>query len=274
MGGNEQGRVAAGGRAAGVDVAVAVGVEPRQPGEVRTDAGERRSPTDRARAESGARRGGVAVPSCPRERCHAPRTLSDVRYVHAAVPGKHRFPARTCRCPSTRLRSTLSAKCDSGRFASGATGARPVPSEPMFEQLAALADELDRLEADLPRIYAAGDRRASRDAGRRQQELRPVVEAYARVADRCHRTSTTPGSCSTASPIPAERETWRAELADKEAQLEVLEGRIKELLLPARSRTRAATSSSRSRGPRAARRPTSGPATSTGCTSTSPSATA
>ena len=31
---------------------------------------------------------------------------------------------------------------------------------------------------------------------------------------------------------PAERETWRAELADKEAQLEVLEGRIKELLLP------------------------------------------
>jgi hypothetical protein len=30
----------------------------------------------------------------------------------------------------------------------------------MFEQLAALSDELDRLEADLPRIYAAGDRRA------------------------------------------------------------------------------------------------------------------
>src|SRR4051794_41802645 len=49
----------------------------------------------------------------------------------------------------------------------------------MFEQLAALAEELDRLEADLPRIYAAGDRRASRDAGRRQQELRPGGDAYA-----------------------------------------------------------------------------------------------
>ena len=49
----------------------------------------------------------------------------------------------------------------------------------MFEQLAALSDELDRLEADLPRIYAAGDRRASCDAGRRQQELKPVVDAYA-----------------------------------------------------------------------------------------------
>jgi peptide chain release factor 1 len=31
---------------------------------------------------------------------------------------------------------------------------------------------------------------------------------------------------------PAERESWRTELADKEAQLAVLEGRIKELLLP------------------------------------------
>jgi uncharacterized small protein (DUF1192 family) len=41
----------------------------------------------------------------------------------------------------------------------------------MFEQLAALSDELERLEADLPRIYAAGDRRASQEAGRRHQEL-------------------------------------------------------------------------------------------------------
>jgi len=101
----------------------------------------------------------------------------------------------------------------------------------MFEQLAALAEELERLEADLPRIYAAGDRRASRDAGRRQQELKPVVEAYTEwtgvqqdIADARELLET--------MTDPAEREPWRAELADKEAQLEALEGRIKELLLP------------------------------------------
>ncbi|HEV7525996.1 MAG TPA: peptide chain release factor 1 [Acidimicrobiia bacterium] len=101
----------------------------------------------------------------------------------------------------------------------------------MFEQLAALADELDRLEADLPRIYAAGDRRASRDAGRRHQELKPVVDAYAEwrqvsddVADARELLE--------GITDPGERESWRAELADKEAQLAVLETRIKELLLP------------------------------------------
>ena len=46
----------------------------------------------------------------------------------------------------------------------------------MFEQLAALTDELDRLEADLPGIYASGDRRAARDAGRRHRELKPDEE--------------------------------------------------------------------------------------------------
>ena len=47
----------------------------------------------------------------------------------------------------------------------------------MFEQLGELAAELDRLEADLPDIYASGDRRAARDAGRRHAELKPVVDA-------------------------------------------------------------------------------------------------
>jgi peptide chain release factor 1 len=101
----------------------------------------------------------------------------------------------------------------------------------MFEQLGALAEELQSLEDDLPRIYAAGDRRASRDAGRRHQELKPVVEAYtewqavlADVADA--------KELAEAATDPEERETWRTELADKEAQLAVLESRIKELLLP------------------------------------------
>ncbi|MDQ1454814.1 MAG: peptide chain release factor 1 [Actinomycetota bacterium] len=101
----------------------------------------------------------------------------------------------------------------------------------MFEQLAALSEELDRLEADLPRIYAAGDRRASRDAGRRHQELKPVVEAY----DQWKRLSQ---DVEDAHELlegltdPGERDSWRAELADREAQLAALEVRIKELLLP------------------------------------------
>jgi peptide chain release factor 1 len=101
----------------------------------------------------------------------------------------------------------------------------------MFEQLAALSDELDRLEADLPRIYAAGDRRASRDAGRRHQELKPVVEAY----DEWRRLSQDVEDAHElleSLTDPGERESWRAELADREAQLAALEVRIKELLLP------------------------------------------
>jgi peptide chain release factor 1 len=101
----------------------------------------------------------------------------------------------------------------------------------MFEQLAALAEELERLEADLPRIYAAGDRRASRDAGRRQQELKPVVEAYGQWR-RMQQDVADAREVLDETTDPAERETWRIEVADKEAQLAALEARIKELLLP------------------------------------------
>jgi len=41
----------------------------------------------------------------------------------------------------------------------------------MFEQLGELAAELDLLETELPGIQASGDRRASRDAGRRYTPL-------------------------------------------------------------------------------------------------------
>jgi peptide chain release factor 1 len=101
----------------------------------------------------------------------------------------------------------------------------------MFEQLAALSDELVRLEADLPRIYAAGDRRASQEAGRRHQELKPVVEAY----DEWRRASQDVADArelADGATDADEREAWKAEMADKEAQVELLEARIKELLLP------------------------------------------
>ena len=50
----------------------------------------------------------------------------------------------------------------------------------MFERLTDLARELDKLEAQLPEMYAAGDQRAAADAGRRIAELRPVVEVHAK----------------------------------------------------------------------------------------------
>lgn len=85
MGRNEQGRVAAGARGAGVDATVAVGVEPGQPGE--RDGGRDRVDQRgiRRRANSGSR-----------STRRAPGITLDVRYVHAAVLAS-RFPARTRR---------------------------------------------------------------------------------------------------------------------------------------------------------------------------------
>jgi peptide chain release factor 1 len=101
----------------------------------------------------------------------------------------------------------------------------------MFEQLGALVEELDRLEADLPAIYAAGDRRASREAGRRHRELKPVVDAYNEWR-KVDRDVTDARELLDGAADPDERESWRAEVAEKEAEREALEARIKELLLP------------------------------------------
>ncbi len=101
----------------------------------------------------------------------------------------------------------------------------------MFEQLAALSDELERLEADLPRIYAAGDRRASQEAGRRHRELKPVVEAYGAWRQASQDVEDARELADAASDAD-ERDEWKAELAAKEAQVDALEARIKELLLP------------------------------------------
>ena len=54
----------------------------------------------------------------------------------------------------------------------------PVRLSVMFEHLADLETELEKLESQLPEIYASGDQAAARDAGRRHAELKPVVDAY------------------------------------------------------------------------------------------------
>ncbi len=101
----------------------------------------------------------------------------------------------------------------------------------MFEQLDDLVDELSKLEAALPAIYASGDRRAARDAGRREKELRPLVEAY--LAYRAAETAL----AETLELLAGERDAdMRAyaegEAAEQQAAIERLESEIKDLLVP------------------------------------------
>jgi len=101
----------------------------------------------------------------------------------------------------------------------------------MFEHLAPLEDEFDKLEADLPRIYASGDRRAARDAGRRHAELRPVVETY-RELRRTSQELDEARELLDGETDAEMREYTRTEIAEKETSLGDLEARLKELLQP------------------------------------------
>jgi peptide chain release factor 1 len=101
----------------------------------------------------------------------------------------------------------------------------------MFEQLGELAAELDRLEAELPTIYASGDRRAAREAGRRHAELKPVVDAW-REWDQASRDLAEARGLLEAESDSEMRDYFKSEIAEKEARIDELEARIKELLLP------------------------------------------
>jgi peptide chain release factor 1 len=101
----------------------------------------------------------------------------------------------------------------------------------MFEQLGELAAELDRLEADLPAIYASGDRRAARDAGRRHAELKPVVDAW-RAWDAANQDLADARELLGSETDAEMRDYLRTEIAEKETRIEELEAQIKELLLP------------------------------------------
>src|SRR5690348_8502884 len=101
----------------------------------------------------------------------------------------------------------------------------------MFEQLGELAAELDRLESDLPAVHASGDRRAARDAGRRYAELKPVVEAW-RAWTAAGRELAEARELLGAEHDDEMRDYLRAEVETKEHEVDSLEARIKELLLP------------------------------------------
>jgi len=102
----------------------------------------------------------------------------------------------------------------------------------VFERLHDLEEELDKLEAELPSIYASGDRHASRDAGRRYQELKPVVDTY-REYQRVSADRDAAEEVLQAEADPELRAFYQAELNKAQTQLAELEIQINELLIPA-----------------------------------------
>ena len=101
----------------------------------------------------------------------------------------------------------------------------------MFEQLAELEQELEKLEARLSDVYASGDQAAARQAGRRHAELKPIVDTYrayvAAESDVHDAREMLDGETDTEM-----REYLRTEIAEKEAALAALDGELRELLVP------------------------------------------
>ena len=101
----------------------------------------------------------------------------------------------------------------------------------MFDRLDELETELEKLESQLPEIYASGDQRAARDAGRRHAELRPIVEAYreyrATEADLSDARELLAGE-----EDPEMREYLDGEIDTKDARLTELDARLRDLLAP------------------------------------------
>jgi peptide chain release factor 1 len=101
----------------------------------------------------------------------------------------------------------------------------------MFEQLADLETELEKLESRLSEIYAGGDQAAARDAGRRHAELKPIVDSYReyRAAD----TELEEARELLASEQDADmREYLRVEVEQQEARVAALAARLQQLLVP------------------------------------------
>jgi peptide chain release factor 1 len=101
----------------------------------------------------------------------------------------------------------------------------------MFEHLADLETELEKLESQLPELYASGDQATARDAGRRHAELKPVVDAY-REYRRTEADVADARELLSGEHDGEMREYLQGELADREARLAELETTLRELLVP------------------------------------------
>jgi peptide chain release factor 1 len=101
----------------------------------------------------------------------------------------------------------------------------------MFERLADLETELEKLESQLPELYASGDQSAAREVGRRHAELKPVVDAY-REYRHVEGDLTDARELLGGESDPEMREYLQVELQEKEALLAALEATLKDLLVP------------------------------------------
>jgi peptide chain release factor 1 len=101
----------------------------------------------------------------------------------------------------------------------------------VFEQLADIEEEFDKLESSLSDIAAAGDRRATRDAGRRYAELKPVVDAWRALRATTTELDDARGLMAGESD-PDMKAMVETEIRSLEGKVEGLEAELKELLLP------------------------------------------
>ena len=101
----------------------------------------------------------------------------------------------------------------------------------MFERLADLETELEKLESQLSELYASGDQAAAADAGRRYSELKPVVETYREYRDTTIDVTDARELLSRESDAVV-KEQWKREVDAQEARLAKLSDRLKELLIP------------------------------------------
>jgi peptide chain release factor 1 len=101
----------------------------------------------------------------------------------------------------------------------------------MFERLTDLEAELEKLESQLPELYASGDQAAAREAGRRHAELKPIVDAY-REFRRTEADVTDARELLAAETDGEMRDYLQGELAEREARLAELEATLKVLLVP------------------------------------------
>jgi peptide chain release factor 1 len=101
----------------------------------------------------------------------------------------------------------------------------------VFDRLTELEAELDELESRLADVYASGDQAAARDAGRRHSELKPIVDTFR------ERRQAESDLADAREMLAGERDNdmrdyLTEEVAAKEALLEGLDGRLRELLVP------------------------------------------
>jgi len=101
----------------------------------------------------------------------------------------------------------------------------------VFDRLADLESELEALEESLPSVYASGDQAATRAAGRRYNELKPIVAAY-RDWVRARSDVDEARELLRSETDADTRDYYKEEMAEKEALVGDLEAQLKVLLLP------------------------------------------